>query len=159
MPAMAGTVSVEMKGAWVLYENAGQAETANVMLQNEGEDVEILSSGDDDTPIENNIDNILYGTAGMAEPKAPVNVRNSEWSGSYVYFGNWQGKQPIKFRVLDPHSNEFRGYDYANDKWAGKDTLFLDCDSILMNTYFNPYVTWKNDWYDSYLRGYINQTK
>ncbi len=68
---------------------------------------------------------IIMGIPEMARPVPPGDEASDPWSGSYVYFGTYDG-QPIKFRVLDPDSNAY-----------GSNTILLDCDSILFNDYFD----------------------
>ena len=70
-----------------------------------------------------NKDNTKLGVSQIAEPKIPENMQ-SEWSGSYIYFGKYEGS-PIKFRVLDTDSDT-----YGN----GKKTVFLDSDKILFES-------------------------
>ena len=73
---------------------------------------------------EKNKGNTCLGTSGIASPLAPASL-DSEWSGSYVYFGNYDGT-PVKFRVLAPETTVF-----------GSSTIFLDSDAILYNDFFD----------------------
>ncbi len=57
------------------------------------------------------------GTAGLSCPDRPID-KDAPWSGSYVYFGAWDGS-PIKFRVLAKDSTAYT---------SGK-ALFLDSDA------------------------------
>ena len=66
-----------------------------------------------------NQDNTWLGSAGLSDPDVPAD-KDTPWSGSYVYFGTWDGK-PIKFRVLAKDSTA-----YTSTK-----ALFLDSDESL----------------------------
>ena len=70
-----------------------------------------------------NKDNTKLGVSQISDPSVPDSME-SEWSGSYIYFGNYEGT-PIRFRVLDKDSDI-----YGN----GKKTVFLDCDTILFES-------------------------
>lgn len=70
-----------------------------------------------------NKDNTKLGVSQIAEPAIPENMQSS-WSGSYIYYGKYEGS-PIKFRVLDTDSDI-----YGN----GKKTVFLDSDKILFES-------------------------
>ncbi len=82
------------------------------------------------------------GTSGITDPITPG--EDSKWSGSYVYFGSYDGK-PIKFRVLSKGTT-----DYTSDK-----ALFLDCDTTLFT---RAYDTDSNVWAGSDLQQYLNDT-
>ena len=60
-----------------------------------------------------NKDNTCLGTSGIAGPKDPRTDEDtagasSPWSGSYVYFGQNNGR-PIRFRVLAPKTTTYGG--------------------------------------------------
>ena len=63
------------------------------------------------------------GTGAIRRPVVPES-KDSAWSGSYVYYGTYNGS-PVKYRVLDLSTNRFGGV-----------TMFLDCDSVLFNSPF-----------------------
>ena len=85
-------------------------------------------------------DNTDIGISQISSPDKPAGV-NSRWSGSYVYYGSYNG-EPIKFRVLSTNEGKF-----------GAATLFLDCDKVLFEKEFDPYVS---SWNSSSLRSYLN---
>jgi len=86
--------------------------------------------------------NTSLGVSGINNPITGGDA-TSPWSGSYVYFGNYNG--PIKFRVLQKNS----------DNHAGSYALFLDCDSVLFDQRFD-YDS--NVWEDSELYAYLNDS-
>ena len=63
---------------------------------------------------------------GVGAIRGPVKPESKEsaWSGSYVYYGTYNGS-PVKYRVLDRSTNKFGGI-----------TMFLDCDSVLFKSPF-----------------------
>lgn len=63
------------------------------------------------------------GAGAIRRPVVPES-KDSAWSGSYVYYGTYNGS-PVKYRVLDLATNKFGGV-----------TMFLDCDSVLFNLPF-----------------------
>nr|MCR5487905.1 DUF6273 domain-containing protein [Lachnospiraceae bacterium] len=67
------------------------------------------------------------GTGAITNPNAPADA-NSSWSGSYVYYGKYNGSNPTKYRVLDKASDKF-GVEGRS--------LFLDCDRTLYNAKFD----------------------
>ena len=67
---------------------------------------------------EKNQDNTCLGTDKIAPPEEPTS-KDSPWSGSYVYYGNYEG-EPIKFRVLRKDSS-----------------VLLDSDVCLFGAKFN----------------------
>ena len=72
-----------------------------------------------------NQSNTCLGTSGIASP-VPPSDEDDPWSGSYVYFGNYDGN-PIRFRVLAPQTSVYGG-----------STMFLDSDEILFeSTYYS----------------------
>lgn len=76
---------------------------------------------------------------------------NTEWEGSYVYFGTYDG-EPMKYRVLSRRSTDFGGT-----------TMLLDCDSILWegtngDGQSSRFDDDSNVWADSELRAYLNGT-
>ena len=81
---------------------------------------------------------------GVSQIGSPVDPRtdadptggSSPWSGSYVYFGKYDG-EPIRFRVLAPTTTEFGGT-----------TMFLDSDLILYEAIWSMTNTGgqTNDW-------------
>lgn len=77
--------------------------------------------------------------------KAPEKVASEDafWKGDYVYFGNYE-KSPLKFRVLDPNSNDFGG-----------NTILLDCDNALEQMPFN-YDGKTKEWEKSDVRKLMN---
>ena len=85
-------------------------------------------------------DNTDIGISQISLPDKPAGV-NSRWSGSYVYYGSYNN-EPIKFRVLSVNEGKF-----------GAATLFLDCDKVLFDKEFDPYVS---SWNSSSLRTYLN---
>ena len=91
--------------------------------------------------------NTKLGVSQIKGPKKETTA-TSEWTGSYVYFGNY-GSSPIRFRVLAP----------TTDKYGGT-TMFLDSDSSLFVRSFDDS---SNIWYDEVtgesceLREYLNK--
>ncbi len=76
-----------------------------------------------------NANNTCLGTSGIASPAKPD--ADSPWSGSYVYFGQYNDK-PIKFRVLAPITTEYGGT-----------TMFLDSDTAFYeSSYSFDSVAW-----------------
>ena len=98
---------------------------------------------------------VSLGTGVIANPTAPTDA-NSEWKGSYVYFGtdgyDDDGNfKPVKYRVLDNNTTIYGGT-----------TMLLDCDSILTVYKFdndgnaNDGYTNANEWAGSDARTYLN---
>ncbi len=90
------------------------------------------------------------GTDGEAKTsaidvKSPEKVASKDafWKGDYVYFGNYE-KSSLKFRVLDPDSNDFGG-----------NTILLDCDNALEQMPFNIDGKTK-EWEKSDVRKWMN---
>jgi hypothetical protein len=74
------------------------------------------------------------GIGTISDPVKPTS-KDSAWSGSYVYYGSYDGN-PVKYRVLDA----------ATDRFGGN-TMFLDCDTVLFDSEFNSEGDghqWKN---------------
>ena len=92
--------------------------------------------------------NTKLGVNGIAAPKAPEEG-GSAWAGSYVWYGVFEG-EPVKFRVLDPHTQDF-GPATEN----GGYTMFLDSEIALKEMKFD---NTKIAWADSALREYMNDT-
>ncbi|MBQ9390573.1 MAG: InlB B-repeat-containing protein [Lachnospiraceae bacterium] len=67
------------------------------------------------------------GVKAIANPQVAESTQ-SPWSGSYVYYGKFDGTNPTKYRVLDKASSDFG----VNGK-----SLLLDCDSVLYNSRFD----------------------
>ena len=93
-----------------------------------------------------NKDNTCLGTSGIAGPKDPRTDEDtagasSPWSGSYVYFGQNNGR-PIRFRVLAPKTTTYGG-----------STLFLDSDETLLRKRFNNR---NNVWNGSEIQSWLN---
>ena len=97
-------------------------------------------------PGEKNPNNIWLGTAGLSNPEVPAD-KDSPWSGSYVYFGTYDGN-PIKFRVLARDSTA-----YTSEK-----ALFLDSDVSLFEEYFDDAEPYSNSWNGSTLQKTLNST-
>lgn len=93
--------------------------------------------------------NVNLGTLGINNPAQYTD--DLPWSGSYVYFGVYNGK-PVKFRVLDTRTQEYNA--------AGDDstyTMLLDCDNVFeYRMYSNSAVI---GWETSDLKHYLNSEK
>ena len=91
-----------------------------------------------------NMENTGLGTSLISNP-VPGSSANLPWSGSYVYFGSYDGR-PIRFRVL------------AKDATAYSSTkaLFLDSDESLFVDYFDHTEPYSGFWYESDLRAVLN---
>ena len=87
-----------------------------------------------------NQDNTSLGVSAIVNPTPPENSF-STWTGSFVYFGNYNG--PIKFRVLQKGST-----DHTNSE-----ALFLDSDEILKDMEFGS----TNKWSTSYVKTWLNE--
>ena len=88
--------------------------------------------------------NTTLGTSGISNPALPED-RNSAWSGSYVYFGTYNGS-PIRFRVLAKDSTAYT---------AGK-ALFLDSDAALFEDCLDDTPPYSNAWDGSSLQEKLN---
>ena len=98
--------------------------------------------------------------AGMSVSvmKNPSPSNNSEWRGSFVYYGAYDVDgdgvgEPMKYRVLDNCAKEFN---------ASVDTILLDCDSILWSSTNEDGQDNRfgdtNIWSQCSLRDYLNGT-
>ena len=86
------------------------------------------------------------GTRAISNPVAPNTTGDTDgWTGSYVYYGKYDGTNPTKYRVLDTASTDF-GVEGGS--------LLLDCDSTLYVLVFNWEAS--NDWATSEVKGNIN---
>lgn len=85
---------------------------------------------------------MTLGTGSIADPAVPASEK-AAWTGSYVYFGTYNGN-PVKYRVLDSETTVFGGT-----------TMLLDCDSILSIIAFDND---NNVWETSDIRTYLNET-
>ena len=90
--------------------------------------------------VSKNSDNTCMGISSIASPEAPE-YSFDKWSGSYVYFGKYDGK-PIKFRVLAPQTTAYGGT-----------TMFLDSDAGIFDRRFDRF---DHKWEDCELRRYLN---
>ena len=84
------------------------------------------------------------GTGAIKNPDEPLNT-DSEWSGSYVYYGKYDGTNPTRYRVLDTQSTDF---NTAEQTGEGRKTMLLDCDSLLYTARFNENASDGNKWRD-----------
>jgi len=86
------------------------------------------------------------GTSAIGNP---TNSSATAWTGSYVYYGKYDGTNPTKYRVLDRASNDFG---------VSGGSLLLDCNTTLYNAPFdadgeaNQGATKANEWVYSDLR-------
>lgn len=80
--------------------------------------------------------------AGINNPDIPED-KTSSWSGSYVYFGAYNGN-PVKYRVLDKNTTDFNI----------SPTMFLDCDTVLLPNIIFDSTT--SVWSECNLRKYLN---
>ena len=87
-----------------------------------------------------NQDNTSLGVSAIVNPTPPENSF-STWTGSFVYFGNYNG--PIKFRVLQKGSTAH----------TNSEALFLDSDEILKDMEFGS----TNKWSTSYVKTWLNE--
>ena len=87
-----------------------------------------------------NQDNTCLGTTHITAPVEPEGI-DSEWIGSYVYYGSYEGT-PIKFRVLAPITSDYGG-----------STMFLDSDAVLLK---KPFDSEYKPWASCDLRAYLN---
>lgn len=90
---------------------------------------------------------ISFGTPGITNPAVGKST-DKPWTGSYVYFGTYNGSQ-IKYRVLDSDTTTF-------SKDNNTKTMLLDCDSLLFDSKFDDN---SNEWANSYLKRYLNSEK
>lgn len=90
-------------------------------------------------------DNTLWGVSMIANPITPANA-DQKWIGSYVYFGEYDGK-PVKYRVLDNEATAF-------SEGSGDKTMLLDCDTILFKSAYANHS--RPAWKDSNLKAMLN---
>ena len=83
--------------------------------------------------------NTCLGTSKIAKPATPDDSK--AWTGSYVYFGTYDGK-PIRFRVLAPSTTAYGGT-----------TMFLDSDKSL---FYKKFDDDSNDWANREIKSYLN---
>ncbi len=93
---------------------------------------------------EKNPDNTWLGTAGLSDPDIPAD-KDAPWSGSYVYFGTYDGS-PIKFRMLAKDATAYT---------SGK-ALFLDSDESLFVDHFDHTEPYSGSWDESDIRSILN---
>ena len=102
--------------------------------------LKVMAAGEDEVNMEADVDddiqpddgagfvktaeNTMLCTAGMLEPST-IGQDADPWSGSFVYYGSYQGK-PVRYRVLDKDNSEHSQVD--------RYSLFLDCDSLLFKS-------------------------
>ena len=92
------------------------------------------------------------GTGAITNPVQPAN-EDYDWSGSYVYYGKYDGTNPTKYRVLDKASDKFG---------ITGGSLFLDCDSVLYDAAFdndgvaNSGASKPNEWAYSDVKAGLN---
>ena len=92
------------------------------------------------------------GTGAITNPGQPANETDA-WSGSYVYYGKYDGMNPTKYRVLDKASDKFG---------VTGGSLFLDCDSTLYYAKFdedgaaNEGASKPNEWAYSDVKAGLN---
>ncbi|MBO6299364.1 MAG: hypothetical protein J6N53_11025, partial [Lachnospiraceae bacterium] len=92
------------------------------------------------------------GTGTITNPDEPANDTDA-WSGSYVYYGRYDGTNPTKYRVLDKASDKFG---------VTGGSLFLDCDSTLYYAKFdndgsaNEGASKPNEWAYSDVKAGLN---
>ncbi len=80
--------------------------------------------------------NVNLGTVRINNPDEPAD-QNPKWSGSYVYFGVYDGK-PVKFRVLDTMTQEYNA-DGDNSTY----TMLLDCDNVFEERIYTNDIGWE----------------
>ena len=87
---------------------------------------------------------VTLGVSGIAGPNPPAD-KDAPWSGSYVWFGAWEGR-PIRFRVLAKDTTVYT---------EGK-ALFLDSDRALFDSTFDDEKPYSNSWHGSSLQKKLN---
>ena len=102
------------------------------------------NNGAPETAMEKSRDNTWLGTSGISNPDLPAD-RDAPWSGSFVYFGTYDGR-PIRFRVLAKDSTVYT---------PGK-SLFLDSDEALFTDHFDTAEPCFNAWDGSSIQGILN---
>ena len=101
---------------------------AALLVMPAGAEDDSRPAGPDDTG------RITLCTSGITNPNPPAN-KDSAWSGSYVYFGEYNGK-PIRFRVLAKDSTAY----------TEGGALFLDSDVSLFDSIFDDEEPYSNSW-------------
>jgi len=98
---------------------------------------------------EKNADNTKFGASGIKSPIYPRSEddENTPWTGSYVYFGKYNGT-PIKFRVLSPRTSSFNS--------SNVETMLLDSDVSLTQTHLGSIYGDHTDWKRSNIAGLLN---
>lgn len=86
--------------------------------------------------------NTSFGVSAIGNPTSTGT--SSDWAGSYVYFGTYEGN-PIKFRVLQKDSTAH----------TASPALFLDSDVILETMSFDDD---SDSWADSEVKTWLNDT-
>ena len=111
-----------------------------------GSALKVQAAGDN-SGADTTMSEVALGTGIIANPTAPTDA-DSEWKGSYVYFGTYDGN-PVKYRVLDSETSVFGGT-----------TMLLDCDSVLWagSDPSSAFDADSNVWADSDIRTYLNGT-
>lgn len=94
--------------------------------------------------IEKDIENTGLGTTRISNP-VPGSSPDLPWSGSYVYFGTYDGRA-IRFRVLAKDSTAYT---------SGK-ALFLDSDESLFVDHFDHTEPYSGTWDESDIRSVLN---
>ncbi|MCR5418234.1 MAG: DUF6273 domain-containing protein [Lachnospiraceae bacterium] len=93
----------------------------------------------------------LYGlgTGIIGAPVSPNAAGDTPgWTGSYVYYGKYDGKTPTKYRMLDKASHDF-GISCGS--------MLLDCDSALFSAPFSDDIfNHTNQWKACTLRVLLN---
>ncbi|MCR5206114.1 MAG: dockerin type I repeat-containing protein [Lachnospiraceae bacterium] len=99
---------------------------------------------------------LMLGTVLIKQPKAPESS-NDAWTGSYVYYGKYNGK-PVKYRVLDNNTTKF---SIGATEVEKAHSMFLDCDSILFKDIFREDENASNAsiWSESDLITVLNDTE
>ena len=126
---------------------AGAAKLLSMVLAAVLALVSVQAAAGEGTTAENagkNQSNTRLGVSGLSDPDTPAD-KDAPWSGSYVYFGTYDGN-PIRFRVLAKDSTAYT---------AGK-ALFLDSDAALFEDSFDNTEPYSNSWNGSSLQATLN---
>ena len=94
--------------------------------------------------LEKNIENTSLGTTRISNP-LPGSTADVPWSGSYVYFGTYDGR-PIRFRVLAKDATVY----------TAMKALFLDSDESLFVNHFDHTKPYSGTWDESDIRAVLN---
>ncbi|MGN0482638.1 MAG: InlB B-repeat-containing protein [Lachnospiraceae bacterium] len=91
--------------------------------------------------------------SNLQNPKQPEQMET--WSGSYLQFGAYAQeadgtKKPIRWRLLDTASD--------SDGDGTKDSYLVLSDQILDRVPFNETTEQKNEWQDSHVQKWLNET-